>query len=59
MARREIPLPVAIGVIAVILAIVVAVLWRQTSPPKESVLKSWAPYPQIPAQQGAAPQAPR
>ncbi len=59
MARREIPLPVAIGVLVVILAIVVAVLWRQTSPPKESVLKSWAPYPQIPAQQGTAPQAPR
>lgn len=59
MTRREVPLSVAIGVIVVILAIVVAVLWRQTSPPKESVLKSWAPYPQIPAQQGTAPPASR
>ncbi len=59
MARREVPLPVAIGIIVLILAIVAAVLWRQTSPPQESVLKSWDPYPQIPAQQETTPQRPR
>ncbi|MCS6830267.1 MAG: hypothetical protein NZ749_06440 [bacterium] len=59
MIRREIPLPVAIGVIVLVLLVAVAILWRQTSTPKESVLKSWAPYPQIPSQQGAAPQSPR
>lgn len=60
MVRREIPLPVAIGVIVIILIVVAAILWRQTSPPTEGVLKRWTPYPQIPTRPGATtPQAPR
>jgi hypothetical protein len=55
MVRREIPLPVAIGVIVALLIIVAAVLWRQTSPPTEGVLKRWTPYPQIPTRQGTTP----
>jgi|YNPMSStandDraft_1061717.scaffolds.fasta_scaffold100575_1 hypothetical protein len=59
MARREIPLPIAIGIIVLLVVVVLAVFWRQTSPPTESTLKTWAPYPQIPSQGGANPQAPR
>ncbi|GIV15243.1 MAG: hypothetical protein KatS3mg022_0678 [Armatimonadota bacterium] len=55
MIRREIPLPVAIGVIVLILIVVAAILWRQTSPPTEGVLKKWTPYPQIPTRSGSAP----
>lgn len=55
MIRREIPLPVAIGVIVLILIVVAAIFWRQTSPPTEGVLKKWAPYPQIPTRSGSAP----
>ncbi len=58
MSKREIPLPVAIGVIIALILVVVAFFWRQTSPPTESTLKSWAPYPQIPAQ-GSTQNSPR
>ncbi len=59
MAKREIPLPVAIAVIVALIAVVVLLFWQRSSPPTESTLKSWAPYPQIPAQQGSAPNSPR
>lgn len=51
MARRQIPTPMAIGIVLVALLIAVAFLWRQSSPPAESRLESWAPYPQIPSAQ--------
>lgn len=51
MARRQIPTPVAIGIILAVLLIAVAFLWRQSSPPTESRLETWAPYPQIPSAQ--------
>ncbi len=60
MMRRDIPLPVAIGIIVVILVVVAAILWRQTSPPTEGVLKRWTPYPQIPTRtQETVPQTSR
>ncbi|MEJ5252362.1 MAG: hypothetical protein HPY54_02450 [Chthonomonadetes bacterium] len=58
MARREIPVPVAIGIIVAIILVAVAIMWKQTSQPKEQVLKQWAPYPQIPVQ-GPGAQASR
>ncbi len=58
MARREIPVPVAIGIIVVIIIVAVAIMWKQTSQPKEQVLKQWAPYPQIPVQRSGT-QTPR
>lgn len=49
MTRREIPLPVAIAVIVVVVAVAAFLLFRKTSPPTETRLERWAPYPQIPA----------
>lgn len=49
MTKREIPLPVALVVIAVVVLVAVFVLFRKTSPPTESRLQRWAPYPTIPA----------
>jgi hypothetical protein len=59
MTRREIPLPVAIGIIMVLIVAVMVIFWRKTSPPTQETLETWAPYPQIPSQQGTAPQTPR
>lgn len=62
MGRREIPIPLAVGIILIVLVIVVALFWRQASPPSEAKLERWAPYPQIPGQQAqpsGAPQSPR
>jgi len=49
MTRREIPLPVALAVIVVVVLVAAFVLFRKTSPPTETRLQRWAPYPQIPA----------
>lgn len=45
MARRQISLPVAIGIIAVVLVIALALMWRKSSPPTEAVLREWTPPP--------------
>lgn len=51
MAKREISLPVALVVIVIVVLVAAFVLFRKTSPPTESRLQHWAPYPQIPVQQ--------
>lgn len=46
MLRREISLPLAIGIIVVVVVLAALFVWRKTSPPTESVLHKWTPHPQ-------------
>ncbi|MDT7897561.1 MAG: hypothetical protein RRB12_06305 [Armatimonadota bacterium] len=57
--RREIALPLAIGIIVVVAALAVFFLWRKTSPPTEGVLQKWAPHPQLQRQVAPTPANPR
>jgi|GEM_PF-1168505 len=55
MLRREISLPLAIGLIVVALLLVAFLFWRKASPPTEAVLQKWTPHPQSQRQFAPSP----